>query len=105
MPTTTFSQDEIQSLVNEIKVQLIPELVQELHRKELPPLLDRKQFMELVGIGDSKCAELFNRQDFPVNREFGHPRVPTQLLFEWIHNNTDWVDAHMPEFKYPSKAM
>lgn len=53
----------------------------------LPPLLTRRQFMELVGISGTKCAELFNRADFPVNREFGHPRVPTEQLFEWIKAN------------------
>jgi len=55
---------------------------------ELPPLLTRKEFMELTGIGSTKCNELFNRPDFPVIREFGHPRVPTRELFEWISENT-----------------
>lgn len=55
---------------------------------ELPPLLTRKQFMELTEISATKCNELFNRPDFPVIREFGHPRVPTKQLFEWIGENT-----------------
>lgn len=59
-------------------------------KETLPPLLTRKQFMELTGIGATKCHELFNRADFPVNREFGHPRVPTKELLEWISINTDW---------------
>lgn len=63
----------------------------------LPTLLTRKEFMSLVGIGETKCAELFNRRDFPVNREFGHPRVPKDLLFEWINANTDWVRANAPK--------
>lgn len=62
----------------------------------LPALLTRKEFMNLVGIGETKCAELFNRRDFPVNREFGHPRVPKDLLFEWITANTDWVRENAP---------
>lgn len=67
---------------------------------ELPPLLTRKQFMDLAGIGESKCAELFNRQDFPVNREFGHPRVPTKLLFDWVYAHTDWIERNAPSFKH-----
>lgn len=66
---------------------------------ELPPLLSRKQFMELVGIADTKCAELFNRQDFPVIREFGHPKVPTHLLFQWIEENTEWVKSNTNYFE------
>ncbi|MBW8350737.1 DNA-binding protein [Bacillus sp. IITD106] len=75
------------------------------HQNELPPLLTRKQFMEVAGIGESKCAELFNRRDFPVMREFGHPRVPTELLFEWINRNTDWVKEFAPEFGQKFKVI
>lgn len=97
----TFSQDMIQSLVTEIKKQLTPLLIEEIKQQEkLPPLLTRQQFMELVGIGETKCWELFNRKDFPVIREFGHPRVPTAQLFEWINQNTDWMQQYAPNFKY-----
>lgn len=63
---------------------------------ELPPLMTRRQFMEFANISEAKCAQLFNRQDFPVNRDFGHPRVPTHLLFEWINGNTEWIAEHAP---------
>lgn len=65
---------------------------------ELPPLLSRTQFMELVGIGPTKCNELFNRRDFPVNRELGHPKVPTHLLFKWIDENTEWIQENTTYF-------
>jgi len=84
MAQLSFSQDEIQNLVTEMKNQLIPVLIQELRQKQLPPLLTRKEFMELVNIGESKCAELFHRSDFPVNRELGHPRVVTKDFFDWM---------------------
>jgi len=84
MAQLTISQEEIQDLVTEMKNQLIPVLIQELRQKQLPPLLTRKEFMELVGIGESKCAELFHREDFPVNRELGHPRVVTKDFFDWM---------------------
>jgi|SRR5690625_4431157 len=96
-----FSKEEISSIVTELKEQLLPDLMREIRLlSELPPLLTRKQFMELTGIGESKCAELFNREDFPVTREFGHPRVPTKLLFDWIYENTDWVQRSS-DFQYP----
>ncbi|GGB41396.1 hypothetical protein F3157_07945 [Virgibacillus dakarensis] len=95
MATITFGDDEIQSLVTEIKNQLIPVLIQELHQKELPPLLTRKQFMELVDISANKCNELFHRSDFPVTRELGHPRVITKDFFNWLsatNQNADEIE-------------
>lgn len=98
----TFSKELIKDLATEIKDQLAPIIIDEIRGQEgLPKLLTRKQFMELVGIGDTKCAELFNRRDFPVIRDFGHPRVPTELLFQWINQNTDWVQQNAPNFRYP----
>lgn len=95
MANLSFSQEEITNLVTEIKNQLVPVLIQELQQKQLPPILSRKQFMELTGIGESKCAELFYREDFPVNRELGHPRVVTKDFFDWMsatNQNTEKVN-------------
>jgi hypothetical protein len=90
--------------------QWIQETVAEALRnhliKELPPFLTRKQFMELLDIGESKTAELFNREDFPVNREFGNPRVPTHLLMRWVDEHTEWVSNHAGDgWKNRKKAM
>jgi len=92
MPITTFSQEEKQSFVNEIIKQLVPVLLQELQEKQIPPVLNRKRFMELVGISSNKCNELFNRQDFPVNRELGHPRVITKDFFLWASSTSQNAD-------------
>ncbi|WP_106494934.1 hypothetical protein [Lentibacillus sp. Marseille-P4043] len=95
MPITTFTNEEIQTLVTEIKNQLVPVLIQELREKELPPLLTRKQFMDLVDISANKCNELFHRKDFPVNRELGHPRVVTKDFFNWVsatNQNADEIN-------------
>src|SRR5699024_11979179 len=67
------------TLVNDVVERLVPILLQELKQNELPHLLTRKQFMELVDIGESKCNELFHRRDFPVNRELGQDRKSTRL--------------------------
>jgi len=98
-----FDDEFKKSLANEIKNQLVPVLLQEFEQNKLPHLLTRKEFMELAGIGESKCAELFHRQGFPVNRELGHPRVPTKLFFDWLHETT--VNAAEVNLKYPFEAM
>ncbi|MEN2765798.1 hypothetical protein [Ornithinibacillus xuwenensis] len=102
MPALTFSQEEIQNLANEIKKQVVPVLLQELQQKHLPPLLTRKQFMELVDIGPTKCNELFNRSDFPVTRELGHPRVITKDFFEWLSWSANSAEISM---RFPYKAI
>lgn len=103
MASITFGEEEINDLVNKITEQLIPVLVQELKQNELPHLLTSKEFMELVNIGSSKCNELFHRKDFPVNRELGHPRVPTKEFFEWV--NATMQNAEEVNLEYPFKAM
>jgi hypothetical protein len=102
LPVTTFTEEEINHFVTEIKNQLVPVLLQELQSKQLPPILTRKQFMELVDISASKCNELFNRADFPVTRELGHPRVVTKDFFEWLSNSTNRAEI---DLKYPYQAI
>lgn len=95
--------------IDELKAKLLEEELKDMFRMayeqglhdaqtkhSLPPLMTRKQFMEFADIGSSKCNELFNRRDFPINREFGHPRVPTKQLFKWIELHTEWVREHAP---------
>ncbi|MFJ8064866.1 DNA-binding protein [Psychrobacillus sp. NPDC096426] len=60
---------------------------------ELPPLLTRKELMELLHIGPTKTSELLARSDFPVFREAGL-LIPTNLLFKWIEKNTQWVEEN-----------
>lgn len=99
----------MQITLDELKAKLLEEELKVMFREayeqgvsdaqtkyDLPQLMTRKQFMAFANIGEAKCAELFHRQDFPVNREFGHPRVPRHLLFKWIDQNTNWVQIHAP---------
>lgn len=102
----TFSEEEKKALAKELAAELVPVLIEELRLiTQLPPVLSRKEFMDFVGVSETKCAELFKRKDFPVNREFGHPKVPTQLLMEWIHANTDWVRENAPKLMHLTKAI
>lgn len=98
-----FSEEYNQSMVNEMVKQLIPVLVPLMKQYQLKPLMTRREFMEFVGIGESKCAELFHRHDFPVNRELGHPRVVTKDFFEWLHaTNQNRSEVNL---KYPYEVV
>lgn len=83
--------------------QIIREEVREAVRdsvksQELPPLLTRKEMMEVLHIGATKAAELMARPDFPVFREAG-VLIPTDKLFEWIDKHTRWVEDNTGYFK------
>ncbi|MCY9003306.1 DNA-binding protein [Peribacillus frigoritolerans] len=69
-----------------------------IQQNQLPPMLTRKQLMQLFNIGETKTSELLNRPDFPVFREAG-VLIPTHLLFKWIELNTRFVDENTSYFK------
>ncbi|MEY9095374.1 DNA-binding protein [Paenibacillus sp. RC84] len=60
----------------------------------LPPLMTKAQLMDVLEIGGTKATELMNREDFPVTREFGHPRVVTSLFMQWIEAHTEWINEN-----------
>lgn len=93
MATITFSDEFKRELASEIKEQLVPVLLQEFKQNQLPHLLSRQEFMELAGIGDTKCNELFHRSDFyPLTRELGNPKVVTHLFFEWLNEKAGRIE-------------
>ncbi|MEK0285955.1 MAG: DNA-binding protein [Caldibacillus thermoamylovorans] len=69
-----------------------------VRQNQLPPMLTRKELMDLFKIGPTKCTELLNRSDFPVFREAG-VLIPTHLLFKWIEKNTRWMEENTKYFK------
>lgn len=90
-------------LVNEEFRQILREEIKNavadvIRQNQLPPMLTRKQLMELFQIGPTKCSELLNRADFPVLREAG-VLIPTHLLFKWIEKNTRWMEENTKYFK------
>ncbi|OQM47550.1 hypothetical protein B6A27_00210 [Anoxybacillus sp. UARK-01] len=83
------SIDQIRQVIHEEVTKAVDE-VMKYRQSQLPPMLTRKQLMELFNISQTKCSELLNRADFPVFREAG-VLIPTHLLFKWIEKNTRWV--------------
>lgn len=86
-----FDAQQLESIIN---AAVDKALERHSLQNSLPPILNRTQFMELLDIGPTKAAELFNREDFPVFREMGHPRILTHLLLQWCERHTDWTEKH-----------
>lgn len=81
-------REEVQSFMSE-----------SLQKRDLPPLLTRKEMMALLRISHDKAAELTARPDFPVVRATGRLIFPTDKLFEWIDRHTQWVENNTKYFK------
>lgn len=94
----TMTVGELRQIIREENEKLKEEFLQETKLKELPPLLTRKELMELLHISHTKATELIGRPDFPTFRKAGL-LIPTDMLFEWIRRNTDWVETNTSYFK------
>ncbi|MEK3963521.1 MULTISPECIES: hypothetical protein [Paenibacillus] len=90
MAIVLIETNELEKIIN----KAISTALEGQSSNNLPPLLTRQQFMELLEIGATKAAELFNRPGFPVTREFGNPRVITRLLLLWAEENSEWMSQH-----------
>ncbi|WP_339314689.1 DNA-binding protein [Paenibacillus sp. FSL M7-0896] len=93
MAVVVMDSEDLAALIRQVVVDTIETHAVKVET-ELKPFLSRTEFMRLMDIGESKTAELFNRPDFPVTREFGHPRVMTKLLLQWAEENTEWVSKN-----------
>ncbi|HLS07745.1 hypothetical protein [Lentibacillus sp.] len=60
----------------------------------LPVVLNREQLKEVLDIKNNKVSELLNREDFPVLRDTGRPKIPSKQLLVWIDQNTEWVGVN-----------
>ncbi|UQD53332.1 DNA-binding protein [Bacillus methanolicus] len=89
-----FQSEEFRQVLREELANAIGEVMKQ---NQLPPMLTRKQMMEVLHISHTKASELLNRQDFPVFREAG-VLIPTHLLFKWIEKNTRWVEENTGYF-------
>lgn len=94
----TMTVSEFRQIIREENEKFKNDLLQEMKIKQLPPLLTRKELMELLHIGPTKTSELVGRSDFPTFRKAGL-LIPTEMLFEWIHRNTEWVQENTTYFK------
>lgn len=98
MLTLNFDDDMIDKLAEKIAGRAYEILKDRINSSnDLPHLLTRAEAMKVLRCGDTKMAELMARPDFPVNRDIG-VKIPTQLLFKWIEQNTRWVENNTNYF-------
>ncbi|MGE8079062.1 DNA-binding protein [Peribacillus loiseleuriae] len=89
-----FADDNFREMLREEIKNAVADVIRQ---NQLPPMLTRKQLMELFNIGETKASELLNRSDFPVFREAG-VLIPTHMLFKWIEQHTRWFEDNTDYF-------
>lgn len=56
---------------------------------DLPPLLTRKEFMDLLHISSPTAQKLYDTPGFPVFRRTGTLLFETEKVFEWLRDNPE----------------
>ncbi|GAA0390138.1 DNA-binding protein [Paenibacillus motobuensis] len=93
-----FDVELLQKMINTVVADAVDKAIERhAFKNSLPPVLTKAQLMDLFDIKGTKATELLNRKDFPVIRDFGRPRVPTNSLMIWIDEHTDWVRENAGE--------
>lgn len=88
------SAEELKAIVQEAVSEAVSQLKLERGMiKQLPPLLTREEFMEVMNISSTTATRIIERPDFRVFRR-GKLLIETEFLFEWIRNNSDWVEEN-----------
>lgn len=99
MEHTTMIMMSVEDLRNIIREE-VGEATKDLKTmNQLPAVLNREQIMDLLQISHSKATELFGRADFPTIREFGHVKVRTEKLFEWMDYHTQLLAEETSYFR------
>ncbi|MGX7596329.1 DNA-binding protein [Planococcus plakortidis] len=88
------SVDDLKGIVQEAVSEAVSQLKLERGMiKQLPPLLTREEFMEVMRISSKTATNIINRPDFIVYRK-GRILIETAFLFDWIRRNSDWVEEN-----------
>lgn len=90
MSMVLIDSDDLQKMITAAVQVAVQETINFTSMNPLT-LMDKAQLMKTLGIGATKASELLNRDDFPVIREFGRPRIPLHSLMIWIDEHTEWI--------------
>lgn len=61
-----------------------------LRERQLPILLSLQEAAELLGVSYTTVYRASKIQGFPVTHDFGHAKIVTDQLLEWIKSRSNY---------------
>ena len=81
------SIEELQEIIREEVKLAVGEALRE---RQLPILLSMQETAELLGVSYPTVYRASKIQGFPVTTDFGHAKVVTDQLLEWIKSRSNY---------------
>ena len=80
---------DVESLRKVIRQEVRLAVKEALRERQLPILLSVAEAAELLGISTPKMHQVVKIDGFPVTYDFGHAKIPSDLLLKWIKRRTN----------------
>ncbi|MFJ7933671.1 helix-turn-helix transcriptional regulator [Sporosarcina sp. NPDC096371] len=84
---TLVNAKDLQEVINEAVRQAVGEALRERH---LPILLSLQDAADLLSVSYTTIYRASKIQGFPVTHDFGHAKIVTDQLLEWIKSRSNY---------------
>jgi predicted DNA-binding transcriptional regulator AlpA len=84
---TLVNAKDLQEVINEAVKQAVGEALRE---RQLPIIMTPKRAAEELGVSETTIYRTMKIQGFPVTHDFGHAKIVTDQLLEWIKSRSNY---------------
>ncbi len=84
---TLVNASDLKEVISDAVRKAVGEAMQE---RQLPILLSLQEAAELLGVSYATVYRASKIQGFPVTHDFGHAKVVTDQLLEWIKSRSNY---------------
>lgn len=84
---TLVNAQDLKEVINETVRQAVGEALRE---RQLPILLSLQDAADLLGVSYTTVYRASKIQGFPVNHDFGHAKIVTDQLLQWIKSRSNY---------------
>lgn len=84
---TLVNAKDLQEVIRDEVRQAVGEALRE---RQLPILLSLQDTAELLGVSHTTVYRASKIQGFPVTHDFGHAKVVTDQLLDWIKSRSNY---------------
>lgn len=81
------TSEQLNELINAAVYRAVGEAIRD---RQLPILLSLKEAAKLLGVSETTMHRSAKIKGFPVTHDFGHAKVVTDQLLEWIKQRSNY---------------